>query len=62
MSRRIIDVVSTLLERFHSFLKNEVVKVTELNFFPGSKMGSFGFGDPEGNLLSVCNVTHTGQV
>lgn len=58
----IIDFYIQDLERFHSFLKQEGVKVTDLNFFPGSKMGGFGFEDPDGNLLSVTNVTHTGQI
>jgi RNA polymerase sigma factor (sigma-70 family) len=58
----IIDFYIQDLERFHSLLKQEGVKVTELNFFPGSNMGGFGFEDPDGNLLSATNVTHSGQV
>lgn len=57
----IIDFYIQDLERLHTFLKQEGVKVTELNFFPGSNKGGFGFEDPDGNLLSACNVTHSGQ-
>lgn len=62
ITHSIIDFFIEDLERFHAFLKKEDVKVTELNFFPGTKMGGFGFEDPDGNLLSACNVTHQGQV
>lgn len=58
----IIDFFIDDLEKFHAFLQQEGVKVTDLNFFPGTKMGGFGFEDPDGNLLSACNVTHQGQV
>ncbi|MFD1735463.1 sigma-70 family RNA polymerase sigma factor [Bacillus salitolerans] len=58
----IIDFFIEDLERFHAFLKQEGVKVTGLNFFPGTTKGGFGFEDPDGNLLSATNVTHTGQV
>lgn len=57
----IIDFFIHDLEKFHSFLKQEGVKVTDLNIFPGSTKGGFGFEDPDGNLLSACNVTHFGQ-
>ncbi|WP_345290152.1 VOC family protein, partial [Streptomyces gulbargensis] len=56
-----IDFFIQDLERFHSYLKQEGVKVTDLNFFPGSTKGGFGFEDPDGNLLSATNVTHLGQ-
>jgi RNA polymerase sigma factor (sigma-70 family) len=58
----VIDFYIQDLERFHSFLKHEGVKVTTLNLFPNSNMGGFGFEDPDGNLLSATNVTHLGQV
>jgi RNA polymerase sigma factor (sigma-70 family) len=57
----VIDFYIQDLERFHLFLKQEGVKVTDLNFFPGSNFGGFGFEDPDGNLLSATNVTHSGQ-
>lgn len=61
VSHSIIDFYLEDLERFHSFLKKEKIKVTELNYFPNSTRGGFGFEDPDGNLLSACNVTFSGQ-
>ncbi len=57
----IIDFYMRDLERFHFFLKQEGIKVTDLNFSPNSNMGGFGFEDPDGNLLSATNVIHLGQ-
>ncbi|MGV3466781.1 MAG: sigma-70 family RNA polymerase sigma factor [Heyndrickxia sp.] len=58
----IIDFYVPDLERYHSFLKEQGVEVAEINFLPGMEgKGGFGFKDPDGNLLSACNVTHQGQ-
>ncbi|MCU9612595.1 sigma-70 family RNA polymerase sigma factor [Caldibacillus lycopersici] len=58
----VIDFYIDDLERFHHYLQQEGVKVTNLNYFPGTKQGGFGFEDPDGNLLSATNVTHSGQI
>lgn len=58
----VIDFYIQDLERFHRFLQDEKVTVTNINYFPDMpKLGGFGFEDPDGHLLSVCNVTHSGQ-
>lgn len=59
----VIDFYIPDLERFHSFLTEQGVEVTGINYIPNMPgMGGFGFKDPNGNLLSVTNVTHQGQV
>ncbi|MEW9698144.1 sigma-70 family RNA polymerase sigma factor [Paenibacillus sp. SI8] len=59
----VIDFFVPDLERFRFFLIDQGVEVTGINYIPGLEgMGGFGFKDPEGNSLSVCNVTHQGQV
>ncbi|MBB2480162.1 sigma-70 family RNA polymerase sigma factor [Bacillus sp. APMAM] len=59
----VIDFYVPDLERYHTFLKEQGVEVSGINFLPGMEgKGGFGFKDPDGNSLSVCNVTHQGQV
>ena len=59
----VIDFYVPDLERYHIFLKEQGVEVTGINFLPGMVgKGGFGFKDPDGNSLSVCNVTHQGQI
>lgn len=59
----VIDFYVPDLKRYHSFLKEQEVEVTDINYIPGLEdKGGFGFKDPDGNLLSACNVTHQGQV
>lgn len=58
----VIDFYIQDLKKFHQFLRDRGVKVTNINLFPGSEYGGFGFEDPDGNLLSVTNVTHQGQI
>jgi catechol 2,3-dioxygenase-like lactoylglutathione lyase family enzyme len=59
----VIDFYMPELARFHAFLKDQDIEVTEINYIPGLKgMGGFGFKDPDGNSLSVCNVVFNGQV
>ncbi|MBS4172796.1 sigma-70 family RNA polymerase sigma factor [Bacillus sp. FJAT-49736] len=58
----VIDFFIPDLNRYHSFLKNLGVEVTDINYLPGMEnQGGFGFKDPDGNVLSACNVTHLGQ-
>jgi RNA polymerase sigma factor (sigma-70 family) len=58
----VIDFFLPHLDRFHSFLTNENVEVTGINYIEGTPgYGGFGFKDPDGNSLSVCNVTFRGQ-
>jgi predicted DNA-binding protein YlxM (UPF0122 family) len=58
----VIDFYIPDLSRFHQFLKTNGVTVTDLNFIPGMDgYGGFGFEDPDGNLLSATNVTHSGK-
>jgi RNA polymerase sigma factor (sigma-70 family) len=59
----VIDFYFPDLEKFHAFLQKENVETTGINYFPDKPtMGGFGFKDPDGHLLSVTNVTHSGQV
>jgi len=59
----VIDFYVPDLKRYHSFLKEQGLEVGTINFLPGMEgKGGFGFKDPDGNLLSACNVTHQGQV
>ncbi|WP_088007720.1 sigma-70 family RNA polymerase sigma factor [Indiicoccus explosivorum] len=62
ITHSVVDFYIGDLEKFHGFLKSQGVKVTDLNLFPGSPHGGFGFEDPDGNALSATNVTHSGQV
>lgn len=58
----VIDFFVSDLERFHTFLKDQGVEVTEINFISGMEgMGGFGFKDLDGNSLAACNITQLGQ-
>ncbi|PLR78986.1 hypothetical protein CU633_02655 [Bacillus sp. V3-13] len=62
ITHSIIDFYIQDLNRFHTFLSEQGVTVTGINYIPGMPgFGGFGFNDPDGNLLSACNVTFSGQ-
>jgi catechol 2,3-dioxygenase-like lactoylglutathione lyase family enzyme len=57
----IIDFYSPKLKEFYHWLKEKDIPVGTLNISPENGYGGFGFKDPDGNLLSVTNVLHSGQ-
>ncbi|QPC47603.1 VOC family protein [Mangrovibacillus cuniculi] len=57
----IIDFYTPDLKGFYDFLVEKNVEVGSLNLREGSDLGGFGFRDPDGNLLSACNIVHPGQ-
>ncbi|MFB5087618.1 VOC family protein [Psychrobacillus sp. PGGUH221] len=56
----IIDFYTPLLKDFYKFLEKKNIEVGPLNINEEG-IGGFGFKDPDGNLLSACNVEHLGQ-
>ncbi|PLR87028.1 sigma-70 family RNA polymerase sigma factor [Bacillus sp. V33-4] len=62
ITHSIIDFFIHDLNRFYTFLMEQGVIVTGINYIPGMPgFGGFGFLDPDGNSLSACNVTFSGQ-
>jgi catechol 2,3-dioxygenase-like lactoylglutathione lyase family enzyme len=57
----IIDFYTQSLEEFHHWLQVKNIEVGPLNINEEHGFGGFGFKDPDGNLLSACNVLHKGQ-
>ncbi|MEI4770647.1 VOC family protein [Psychrobacillus sp. FJAT-51614] len=56
----IIDFYTPLLKDFYKFLEKKNIEVGPLNINEEG-IGGFGFKDPDGNLLSACNIEHLGQ-
>lgn len=56
----VIDFYTPSLADFYEWLKKENVEVGTFNVNENG-IGGFGFKDPDGNLLSACNVSHLGQ-
>ncbi|MBY0122037.1 VOC family protein [Bacillus sp. S/N-304-OC-R1] len=56
----VIDFYTPSLVEFYEWLKKEHVEVGTFNVNENG-IGGFGFKDPDGNLLSACNVSHLGQ-
>jgi len=57
----IIDFYTQSLEEFHHWLQVKNIEVGPLNMKEEHGFGGFGFKDPDGNLLSACNMLHKGQ-
>ena len=57
----IVDFYSSDLPGFYGWLKEKNVDVGPLNINSENGLGGFGFKDPDGNLLSACNILHSGQ-
>lgn len=60
ITHSVVDFYTDDLERCHKDFIAQGVKVGKLNVFNG--FGGFGFEDPDGNMLSVCNAVQKGQV
>jgi catechol 2,3-dioxygenase-like lactoylglutathione lyase family enzyme len=57
----LIDFYTPKLEEFYHWLVGKNIHVGTLNINPENGFGGFGFKDPDGNLLGVTNVLHSGQ-
>lgn len=57
----VIDFYTADLPGFYEWLKEKKVEVGPLNINDENGLGGFGFKDPDGNLLSACNILHAGQ-
>ncbi|QTD42546.1 VOC family protein [Sporosarcina sp. Te-1] len=57
----VIDFYTDKLSEFHSWLADRNVEVSALNINEENGLGGFGFKDPDGNLLSACNILHEHQ-
>lgn len=57
----VVDFYTPALTELYEWLKEKNVEVGPLNVNPANGIGGFGFKDPDGNLLSACNVLHQGQ-
>ncbi|MBB4826206.1 catechol 2,3-dioxygenase-like lactoylglutathione lyase family enzyme [Sporosarcina luteola] len=57
----VIDFYTDKLLEFHSWLADRHVEVSALNINEENGLGGFGFKDPDGNLLSACNILHENQ-
>ncbi|MBT2691155.1 VOC family protein [Bacillus sp. ISL-47] len=57
----VIDFYTPSLKELHQWLQEKNVEVGPLNLNQEHGLGGFGFKDPDGNLLSACNVLHKGQ-
>lgn len=57
----VIDFYTSDLNSFYDWLKENNVEVGTLNISNENGFGGFAFKDPDGNLLSACNVLHSGQ-
>jgi catechol 2,3-dioxygenase-like lactoylglutathione lyase family enzyme len=55
----VIDYYTADLHKFHAFLKEQEVEVTDLHM--GEGYGGFGFYDPNGNFHGACNAVHRNQ-
>ncbi|HET7656966.1 MAG TPA: VOC family protein [Bacillales bacterium] len=60
VTHSVIDFYTSDLKGLYNYLKEQNVEVGTLNVNPAdpTKPGGFGFKDPDGNLLSACNVDH----
>jgi len=57
----VIDFYAPKLQEFYVWLKEKHIEIGPLNIHPDTGYGGFGFKDPDGNLLGVTNVLHSGQ-
>lgn len=57
----VVDFYTPALTELYEWLKEKDVEVGQLNVNPENGLGGFGFKDPDGNLLSACNILHQGQ-
>ncbi|MGG0656949.1 VOC family protein [Rummeliibacillus pycnus] len=56
----VIDFYTPNLKEFYNWLIDKEVTVGTLNV-NNESFGGFGFKDPDGNLLSACNILHQNQ-
>ncbi|PLR95721.1 VOC family protein [Bacillus sp. T33-2] len=57
----VIDFYTPKLKEFYNWLVEKKVEVGNLNISDETGIGGFGFKDPDGNLISACNVLHENQ-
>ena len=57
VTHSMIDFYTKNLHEYHSYLTDQGVKVDALET-EAEELGGFGFQDPDGNRLSVCNISH----
>lgn len=57
----IIDFYTENLAEFRQWLMERKVEVGSLNVNAENGLGGFGFKDPDGNMLSACNILHEHQ-
>ena len=57
----VIDFYTENLVEFRQWLADQKVEVGSLNINEENGLGGFGFKDPDGNLLSACNILHENQ-
>ena len=57
----VIDFYTPNLKEFYQWLVDKGVEVGSLNINGKNGFGGFGFKDPDGNLLSACNILHQNQ-
>ena len=57
VTHSVIDFYTNNLHDYHSYLTDQGVKVDALKI-EAAELGGFGFQDPDGNRLSVCNISH----
>ncbi|WP_347551897.1 VOC family protein [Pseudalkalibacillus hwajinpoensis] len=55
VTHSVIDFYTRNLHDYHAYLSEQGVEVGSLPIEAG-KQGGFGFQDPDGNWLSVCNI------
>ena len=60
VTHTVIDFYTPTLKDFYQWLKEKQVEVGSFNVNEEG-LGGFGFKDPDGNLLSVCNIEQKGQ-
>lgn len=57
ITHSIIDFYTNDLKSYHKYLLDQGVDADPLEVKDGAP-GGFGFRDPDGNRLSVCNINH----
>ena len=60
VTHSVIDFYTSDLKGLYDYLKERSVEVGTYNVNPEDPkgLGGFGFKDPDGNLLSACNINH----
>ncbi|MGE8204670.1 VOC family protein [Heyndrickxia sp. NPDC080065] len=57
----VIDFYTPNLNEFYNWLIDKEIEVGTLNVNNENGLGGFGFKDPDGNLLSACNILQQNQ-